>query len=110
MRTKGWLDTLVLALAAQAPAHGYGIASTLQEAGVGKLAVASLYPVLKKLEADGELTSDWDTGAAGPARKVYSITPPGSQRLANDIAQWNEARNGIDSIFDAVPPTAANRM
>ena len=61
MRIKGWLDSLVLATTAKEPAHGYGIAATLRSAGIGELADASLYPVLKKLEAERCLHSDWDT-------------------------------------------------
>lgn len=101
MRIKGWLDSLVLAVAADSPAHGYSIASTLRTAGVGELADASLYPVLKKLEADGLVTSDWETGGSGPARKVYAITQSGTERLAADIEEWGAVQSGVNQVFAA---------
>ena len=109
MRIKGWLDSLVLASAANEPAHGYGIAATLRSQGVGELADASLYPVLKKLEAEGLLHSDWDTTGPGPARKVYAITELGNVRLASDIDDWKAVRRGVDSVFASVDKARADR-
>ena len=99
MRTRGWLDSLILAVAADAPVHGYGIASKLQESGIGDPAVASLYPILKRLEAEGCLKADWDSSGTGPARKVYCITEAGTTRLKADIEEWQIVRTGLDELF-----------
>lgn len=89
---------MVLAVVASEPAHGYAIAATIRDEVVD-LAGASLYPVLKKLEADECLKADWDSTGSGPARKVYSITPIGTERLEADIAEWKSIRTGVDGLF-----------
>lgn len=89
---------MVLAVVASDPAHGYAIAATIREEVVD-LAGASLYPVLKKLESDGCLRADWDSAGSGPAKKVYSITPLGSERLNADIVEWESIRSGVDGLF-----------
>lgn len=89
---------MVLAVVASEPAHGYAIAATIRDEVVD-LAGASLYPVLKKLEADGCLKADWDSSGSGPAKKVYSVTPVGSERLRADILEWKSIRSGVDGLF-----------
>ena len=99
MRIKGWLDSMVLAVVAVEPAHGYGIAATLRE-DVVDLAGPSLYPVLKKLEAAGLVSADWDSSGSGPAKKVYSITPSGLAQLEGDMDEWQSVRSRVDGLFD----------
>jgi len=42
---------------------------------------AALYRSLRQLEADGHVSSRWDTKNAGPARRVYKVTTKGRRRL-----------------------------
>ena len=108
MRIKGWLDSMVLAVVSAEPAHGYKIAATIRDEVVD-LAGASLYPVLKKLEADGCLKADWDSSGSGPARKVYSITSVGMKRLGEDVAEWRSIRSRIDGLFEQGSVTGVGR-
>lgn len=99
MNIKGWLDALTLAVCSAAPAHGYAIAAELRDAGVGDLADASLYPVLKRLSTDGLLVAEWETTETGPARKVYSMTPDGRAALEAHAAEWKHVRKAMDAVF-----------
>jgi DNA-binding PadR family transcriptional regulator len=42
---------------------------------------AALYRVLNRLEANGNVTSDWDNEKRGPARRVYKLTAKGETHL-----------------------------
>jgi DNA-binding PadR family transcriptional regulator len=42
---------------------------------------AAIYRTLGQLEKDGAVSYSWDTSKAGPARKIYSITPVGYEQL-----------------------------
>lgn len=42
---------------------------------------AALYRVLRQLESAGNVVSRWDTGASGPARRIYELTPGGERHL-----------------------------
>ncbi|TCS78689.1 helix-turn-helix transcriptional regulator [Pectinatus cerevisiiphilus] len=51
---------------------------------------AAIYRTLNQLNKDGAVTFSWDTSHAGPARKIYSITPIGYEQLTlwkSDIEQ-----------------------
>lgn len=92
MSLAGWqrvsLPMLVLDVLAAAPRHGYGISQALVSAGLQPIKGAQLYPTLVRLEDDGAVTARWEEGEAGPARKVYELTPPGRAQLAELHAQW----------------------
>jgi DNA-binding PadR family transcriptional regulator len=64
--------------------HGYEIQkiilNRLQEMDMG-LNMAGLYRHLNLLEKRGMLTSTWETGAPGPAKRRYSLTEAGKECL-----------------------------
>lgn len=82
------LPTAILATVADGPLHGYGIAQALGLRGLGTPRGGSLYPVLGRLERDGQLTAAWHEGNSGPGRKEYTITDRGRERLAADHDAW----------------------
>jgi len=79
---------LVLDVLAAAPRHGYGISQALVSVGLQPIKGAQLYPTLVRLEDEGAITARWEEGGAGPARKVYDLTPRGRAQLAELHDQW----------------------
>jgi PadR family transcriptional regulator PadR len=69
--------TVVLAclLVLDQPRYGYALLRTLGDAGLD-VEANTLYPLLRRLEAQGLLESDWNTDESRP-RKFYRITGPG---------------------------------
>lgn len=65
------------------PSHGYELSGALQEHALtdAEIERAALYRTLRALEANGHVTSQWDTRSSGPARHVYSITKSGEEHL-----------------------------
>ncbi len=61
------------------PGHGYGLLQTLADAGFG-VDANTLYPLLRRLEDQGLLTSEWNTEQARP-RKVYRTSAEGERVL-----------------------------
>ena len=96
---RGVLDSLVLAVLADAPAHGYAISARLEELGAGEIAGGTLYPVLKKLDKAGFINADWELGESGPARKVYLLTKEGKAHLAEQRTAWQQTRAMVDQIL-----------
>lgn len=97
---RGVLALAVLAVLRQGEAHGYVIATALQEAGLGTVKGGTLYPLLGRLETAGHVRADWQPGEGGPGRKVYSLTAAGQQHLVDQAARWSRfsalTRNLID--------------
>lgn len=86
---RGPLPLCTLRVIAQhAPLHGYAITQHLEQAGLGTITGGTLYPLLGRLERDGLVTTDWVAGASGPAKKVYTLTGPGAERLEADADRW----------------------
>ena len=69
-------------------AYGYQIATALKERGLGTVGGGTLYPVLKRLESDHLVTSEWREGLAGPGRKFYRLTQQGAETIAEVGAEW----------------------
>ncbi len=82
--------TVVLACLAllEAPQYGYALLVTLNDAGV-TVDGNTLYPLLRRLEKQGLLTSDWNTDESRP-RKFYRVTPEGSQVRAGLVREWED--------------------
>jgi poly-beta-hydroxybutyrate-responsive repressor len=65
-------------------AHGYELREGLRQFGFDQNPVDSstVYRILRRLEGRGFASSRWDTGSAGPARRLYQITDEGDHHLA----------------------------
>ena len=80
--------TVVLACLAilRAPGYGYALLETLDRAGFG-VDANTLYPLLRRLEKQGLLTSQWNTDESRP-RKFYSTSADGLELLAALRSDW----------------------
>ena len=76
-------------------AHGYDLLDRLPEVtGEARVDVGDLYRVLRSLEAQGLVASEWDESVPGPAKRVYELTAEGMQALdrwAARICAWQAA-------------------
>ena len=77
---KGLLDLIVLEMLKSKSTHGYGIISAIRKNFGVYFGPSTIYPFLKNLEDKGYIISRWDMNHDRP-RKVFSITPQGSDLL-----------------------------
>ncbi len=76
------LPAFILLVLAERPAHGGAIHSLLNKSLPHfQSDTGAVYRSLQHLETEASVTSVWDTTEAGPARKIYHITPSGWDRL-----------------------------
>ncbi len=80
--------TVVLAclMALRRPGYGYGLLDELAQAGV-PVEANTLYPLLRRLESQGLLVSEWDTTEARP-RKFYRTSPAGVEMAGALRTEW----------------------
>ncbi|MCI9407836.1 MAG: PadR family transcriptional regulator [Clostridia bacterium] len=86
---KGVLELCVLYAISNGESYGYKIISDLQ--GIIDISESTLYPILKRLEAGGFLTTR-TAEHSGRLRRYYKITVPGLQKLSsgrNDLLEIN---------------------
>lgn len=95
---KGFVELLVLQLLESGDRYGYLIVSELRELGDVVSGEATVYPVLKRLEANGSLASRWVHEGSGPPRKYYSITDRGREFLAKGLAEWDKTADAVAKL------------
>jgi len=93
---RGVLDGLVLSTLKRGDTYGYEL--TEQITRQLDIAEMTLYPVLKRLEAQGCLTT-YSMEFSGRLRKYYKITPAGLARLNEIATELHELRALIDTII-----------
>src|SRR3954468_16033197 len=89
---KGSAELLVLALVEDRARHGYEIGKLIEErsGGVLKFHIASLYPMLYRLERRGLIIGRWVEKSGQRRRRFYRITPDGRRMLAAHRSSWEE--------------------
>ena len=78
------------------PGYGYGLLEELERRGFATDA-NTLYPLLRRLESQGLLSSDWNTDQARP-RKFYSTSDAGNELAAVLIADWGNLHRSITNL------------
>jgi PadR family transcriptional regulator PadR len=77
---------LACLLVLRKPGYGYGLLERLEEVGV-EVDANTLYPMLRRLEKQGLLTSEWDTEGARP-RRYYATSKQGVALAAELMSSW----------------------
>lgn len=96
---KGHLDTMILAVLAVGPLHGYAIIERLKERSGGSLALpeGTVYPALHRLEEAGYLSSSWSD--SGRRRRVYSLTRRGNRELGDRRQEWRAFSAVVEAVL-----------
>ena len=90
-------ECLILSVVEQQDSYGYEISQTVKL--VAAIKESTLYPILRKLEMGGYLTT-YSEEFQGRKRKYYSITEEGRSQLEYLRKGWREYRNTIDDIVE----------
>ena len=98
---KGNAELLILALLEDKARHGYEIGKLIAERseGVLRFHVASLYPLLYRLERRGWVKGEWEP-AGGRRRRYYRLTGGGRKILAEQRARWRAFSGAVDRIVE----------
>ena len=94
---RGTLNLCVLAKLKE-PTYGYSLIAELADSGV-PIEANTLYPLLRRLEAQGLLRSAWNTEGAKP-RKYYETTAFGKEVLAEMNRHWQDNVQSIQNLLE----------
>ena len=88
---RGSAELAVLAVLEEGPLHGYEIARRIEadSEGILQFTLASLYPLLYRMEHRGWTTAAWETTTAGVKRRCYRLTASGRKQLAHTRREWD---------------------
>ncbi len=90
------LDALVLAILKNGDTYGYVLTQRAKE--LMDISDSTLYPVLRRLQKDGSL-STYDVPFQGRNRRYYSITDRGKEKLSQYIEEWNSYKQTVEKVL-----------
>jgi len=87
---KGSAELLILSLLEARPRHGYELSKLVESlsGGVVRFNVASLYPLLYRMEKRGWVVGRWVEKAGQRRRRYYRLTAAGRKVLAQQRSSW----------------------
>jgi poly-beta-hydroxybutyrate-responsive repressor len=99
-RIERFAEPAVLLLLRDRPAHGYDLLEQLAELLPGeRVDMGNLYRVLRAMEEDGLVSSEWDEASSGPAKRVYRVTETGERVLADWVGALRAAHARITGFL-----------
>jgi PadR family transcriptional regulator PadR len=97
---KGVLEMCVLALLSKGDNYAYEIASQMADAvGMGE---GTIYPLMRRMQNDGLVSTYLVESASGPPRKYYKLTRSGALALKSQIADWKDFEASVRKILGEV--------
>jgi len=99
---KGSAELLILSLVEARPRHGYEISKLIEARSNGavKFNVASLYPLLYRLEQRGWIQGRWVEKPGQRRRRYYRLTSQGKKMLASQRSTWESFVAAINRITE----------
>ena len=96
-RVERFVEPSLLLLLRERPMHGYELIERLPEVtgAETRVDVGNLYRILRALEEDGIVSSEWNAELPGPAKRTYEVTPAGRRLLD----RWAEALRGAQAVI-----------
>ena len=101
---RGSAELLILSLIEARPRHGYEISKLIEQrsGGAVRFHVASLYPLLYRLERRGWIQGRWVEKSGQRRRRYYRLTRGGRKVLASQLRGWREFVAGINRITERI--------
>jgi poly-beta-hydroxybutyrate-responsive repressor len=95
-RVERFIEPTLLLFLREGPLHGYELLERVSELGIeGRVDVGNLYRLLRRLEEEGIVRSEWSKELPGPAKRTYELTPAGHRLLDH----WAEALRGAQDVI-----------
>jgi len=97
---KGSAEMIILAMLEGRPRHGYELAKLIESQSESQLQfhVASLYPMLYRLERKLLVEGKWVEKAGERRRRFYKLTPAGRRALVVHRRTWREFVSALNRL------------
>jgi transcriptional regulator len=97
---RGSAELAILSVLAEGPLHGYQIAKYIerQTQGLLRFNLASLYPLLYRMEKRGWVKGTWEGETGGRRRRYYRLAAAGRRRLVPLRAEWGKLFQALNRL------------
>lgn len=108
MRAGVFKLVLLAAVDRLGPVYGYELLKSINGRGTGRLEFkdGTAYPILRKLEQRGLVSSFWQEGEGGPPRKYYQTTELGQEALDQGLHDWRELVDDVAGLLTSMEQEA----
>ncbi len=92
---------IILSLLLSGESYGYQILQRVRRVSGGAMqwSSAMLYPVLRRLEKEGLIRSEWRVSEQNRMRKYYRLTDLGREELVAEKARWINIQDALRKIW-----------
>lgn len=97
---KNFLVPYILLLLSRMPVHGYELMQQLTSLGFLTLDQGNFYRMMRQLEKEKYVNSEWDTTSSGPAKRLYSLTDIGEQYLQQYADELQRYQSMLSQFFN----------
>jgi PadR family transcriptional regulator, regulatory protein PadR len=100
---RGTLDVLILKTLSWGPAHGYAVATWIEEVTGAALQIeeGSLYPALHRMERRGWVESEWGLSENNRRARYYRLTSDGRKALQTETTAWSRFADAVGLVMGA---------
>ena len=95
---KGVLELCVLSLLNRKDQYGYDVSEYLSSHI--DISDGTVYPILRKLKAEGLVTTYLSEESGGPPRKYYTLTEAGREHYKSDKRDWLEFIGRVKALLE----------
>jgi len=98
---RGWIQFLILRFIYEGSTHGYQLIEKMESRRYvipGRFRTGSIYTILNRMEHRGLLASKQEKSAEGRTRRVYSITPKGTEVLKRGLEGTLRRKKIMDEL------------
>ena len=100
-RVERFVEPSLLLLLREGPLHGYELLERIPELGVeGRVDIGNLYRLLRALEAESLVSSEWSAELPGPAKRTYELTDEGRRLLDRWAEALRQAQADVQGFLD----------
>ncbi|MBM3309925.1 MAG: PadR family transcriptional regulator [Candidatus Aminicenantes bacterium] len=96
---------IVLSLLLSGENYGYQILQRVRRVSGGEVSWSSamLYPVLRRMEKEGLIQSEWRVSEENRMRKYYRLTDLGRKEFEREKARWTSIQNALQRLWTTAP-------
>jgi PadR family transcriptional regulator PadR len=100
---RGTAELAILSVLEAGALHGYEIARRIEQQTRGKLrfTLASLYPLLYRMEKSGWVRGNWEVSGNGRRRRCYRLTATGKKKRSPLRQEWSELFRALKQLAKA---------
>ncbi len=100
---QGALELLILKVLRRGPAHGYAIATAIQQMSddVLRVEAGSMYPALHRMSEAGLLKAEWATSDVGRRARLYTLTRTGRRQLERNQEKWRVTSAAVAKVLES---------